>query len=140
MCAAKKVDNKTIAKKKGVEHAVSTGKDTEVVPRVSATFARIADALRRDGEVDDASQGSRRSFGAEALKVNGKIFAMPVKGRVVLKLPGERVASLVATKRGDYFDPGHGRVMKGWVALTDDKGALALAREARDFVAKGKPK
>jgi hypothetical protein len=113
-----------------------TGRAT--VPPASPTFTRIAAALRRDGGIDDPSQGVRRAFGAEALKVNGKIFAMPVKGRVVLKLPKERVTSLIAAKRGEYFDPGHGRVMKEWVSLVEHDDALTLAREARAFVAAGK--
>jgi hypothetical protein len=36
---------------------------------------------------------------------------------------------------GDYFDPGHGRLMKEWVALTDSSTQwVPLAKEAYAFV------
>ncbi len=59
------------------------------------------------------------------------------QGALVLKLPAARVDALIAAGRGVRFDPGHGRVMKEWVALAgsgDDEDWLALAREARAFV------
>jgi hypothetical protein len=46
------------------------------------------------------------------LSVNGKIFAMLVKGKLVVKLPKQGVDELVAARAGTYFDPGHGRLMK----------------------------
>lgn len=134
MCAARKIGKKTIPRKTGVKRAIGIGEDSTLVPRISAAFVKIAAALRRDGGIDDASQETRRAFGADALKVNGKIFAMPVKGRLVVKLPRERVEHLVASGRGGYFDPGHGRVMKEWISLLDGDDSLSLAREARDFV------
>ena len=61
---------------------------------------------------------------------------MVSKGRLVLKLPRGRVASLVEAGTGQYFDPGHGRLMKEWVALVGPKVPWRdLAREAHDFVA-----
>ena len=51
------------------------------------------------------------------------------------KPPKERVDELVRAGQGKYFDPGHGRLMKEWVAV--GRGAadwVALAREARVFV------
>jgi hypothetical protein len=48
------------------------------------------------------------------------------KGRLVVKLPRQRIDALVATGAGERFDPGHGRLMKEW---------LPLAREALAFVA-----
>jgi hypothetical protein len=69
------------------------------------------------------------------LKVGGKIFAMPAQGTLVLKLPSARVAALVAEGRGQRFDPGHGRLMKEWIALDGGEGEwLELAREAFAFV------
>ncbi len=134
MCAARKVSKKAIPKKTSVRHANGTDNDAAAVPRISAAFVKIAAALRRDGRIDDASQATRRTFGADALKINGKIFAMPVKGRLVVKLPRERVDGLVASGRGGYFEPGHGRVMKEWISLLDGDDSLSLSREARDFV------
>ncbi len=41
----------------------------------------------------------RRTFGSDALKVDGRMFAMVVKGRFVATLPRDRVSDLV--NRGD---------------------------------------
>jgi hypothetical protein len=58
----------------------------------------------------------------------------------VLKLPKARVEELVATGAGHRLDPRHGRVMKEWLALdpSADADPIALAAEARDYVARGK--
>lgn len=96
------------------------------------TFASVADELRKDRRV-----GTARMFGAAGLKVSDKYFAMLYKGRLVVKLPGERVSALVESGDGEYFDPGHGRLMKEWVSL-DPRLARrwrGLAEAARDFVA-----
>ena len=42
---------------------------------------------------------------------------MLVKDTLVVKLPRKRVDALVKSGKGDYFDPGHGRVMKEWIAV-----------------------
>jgi hypothetical protein len=69
----------------------------------------------------------------------GKIFAMHVKGKFVAKLPKDRVDGLVRAGKGQYFDPGHGRLMKEWVALDSDTGSwVDLAREAHRFVKGGR--
>ena len=66
-----------------------------------------------------------------ALKVNGKIFAMmSSKGKFVLKLSKKRVDELVSSGKGERFDPGHGRVMKEWVVVGDEKADwVELAKE-----------
>ncbi|MCU0634359.1 MAG: MmcQ/YjbR family DNA-binding protein [Gemmatimonadaceae bacterium] len=99
-------------------------------------FAALAATLRAEGGIDAPSAGGRaRAFGADALKVGGKIFAMAVQGTLVLKLPAARVTALVAEGRGTRFGPGHGRVMREWIALDGAEDEwLALAREARAFV------
>lgn len=97
-------------------------------------FMPVIVALAGDKQV---SRG--RMFGSVGLKVNGKVFAMLVKGKFVAKLPKERVAELVASGTGEYFDPGHGKLMKEWVALMGAQGQWAdLAKEARRFVGGGK--
>lgn len=76
-------------------------------------------------------------FGSGGLKVGGKVFALLVRERLVLKLPAARVDALVAAGEGDRFDPGHGRLMREWISL-EPQSPLdwpALAREAREYVA-----
>ena len=77
-----------------------------------------------------------RMFGSEGLKINGKVFAMNVKGDFVVKLPAGRCSSLVEQGHARPFDPGHGRLMKEWVALkpADEEECAAYVTEARRFV------
>jgi len=55
-----------------------------------------------------------------------------VKGKLVVKLPHERVDGLVASGQAEYFNPGHGRLMKEWVAVGAEAKAcwITLAKEA----------
>lgn len=76
-------------------------------------------------------------FGAGALKVNGKIFAMrSSKAAFVVKLPRARVDELVAAGLGTRFNTGKGKLMKEWfVPAGSTAPALKkLAREALDYV------
>lgn len=76
-------------------------------------------------------------FASTGLKVGGKIFAMVVKGKLVVKLPKSRVDELVSAKAGTHFEPGPGRVMKEWIAISSNKlDPVSLAREAFTFVSK----
>ena len=76
-----------------------------------------------------------RLFSATGLKVDNKIFAMVVRGALVVKLPKARVDALVAAKAGRRFEPGPGHVMKEWISMTASKpDAVALGREAFAFV------
>jgi hypothetical protein len=80
--------------------------------------------------------GEGKGFGSTGqLKVDGKIFAMLVRGELVLKLPGDRVDALVDSGDGKRFDAGKGRPMHEWIALspTSRKAWLALAKEAMAF-------
>jgi len=85
--------------------------------------------------------GPQQAFGSTSLKTNGKIFAMLVKDRLVVKLDRRRVDALVAADRGERFDPGHGRLMKEWLSVAEpaaDEAWLDLATEAEALVA-GRP-
>ena len=76
-----------------------------------------------------------RGFGSAALKINSKIFAMLVGGRLVVKLPRTRVTELIETGRGEPFDAGKGTPMKEWVAPTGDEAECrALVVESQALV------
>ena len=80
--------------------------------------------------------GTARRFGSSALRFDGRIFAMVSRGRLVLKLPRQRVAELIGAGDGDPFDAGKGRPMKEWVSLDPARqdSWLDLAAEAMEFV------
>ena len=71
-------------------------------------------------------------FGRSALRFQDKIFAMLVRGRLVLKLPAARVDALVASGDGIRFDANKGTPMKEWLSLDPESNLpwLPLAREA----------
>jgi hypothetical protein len=62
-----------------------------------------------------AGTGFGRSQG---LRVAGEIFAMFIQDELVVKLPKRRVDDLVSAGAARQFDPGHGRLMKEWAALS----------------------
>lgn len=97
-------------------------------------FAKVVKAFAEHPHTTPPHEG--RSFGFRGIKVRGKIFAMmSSKGHFVAKLPPERVAALVQARKGVFFDPGHGRLMKGWVAMKGNRALwLRLAREAHAYV------
>jgi hypothetical protein len=81
-----------------------------------------------------------KGFGSESLRIGGKIFALlSSKQEFVVKLPRPRVEALTKSGVGHPFDPGHGRVMKQWLALPPNSTQdwTALAREAKTYVASG---
>ena len=96
-------------------------------------YADLVDGLIGIEGVTPPEGGS--GFGRGALRYRRKIFAMLVRGQLVVKLPGERVGEFVAAGHGDRFDANKGTPMKEWFSL-DPRSALdwpALAREALDF-------
>ena len=78
-------------------------------------------------------------FGRTALRFQDKIFAMLVRGRLVVKLPADRVDALVASGQGVRFDANKGRPMKEWFSLdpASGRGWMSLVREALDFARTG---
>ena len=113
--------------KKGERTAAETGRH----------FAPVVAAFAEDQQV-----GRGRMFSSDAvLNVNGKIFAMEVKGKLVVKLPQHRVEELIAVGKARNFDPGHGRLMKEWAVIEAPPPEwIELAKEAYHFVRTGKPK
>jgi hypothetical protein len=101
----------------------------------------LLDALREDlpaviREFEKRrAAGGKRTFGSNGLKVHGKLFALFTQGTLVVKLPKARVDELVRAKLGKRFDPGHGRVMKEWLAIRSKKASwVDLALEAHAYV------
>jgi TfoX/Sxy family transcriptional regulator of competence genes len=127
---------KKVAESKGASQPVRvSGKD----PRVD----RLLRTLRSDPKlapVVDAFKKTKpgaRKFGSNGLKANGKLFALFTQGTLIVKLPKDRVAALVASGVGKPFDPGHGRLMKGWLTVTSTKAPwIDLAKEAHGFVSR----
>jgi hypothetical protein len=105
----------------------------------TARWERLVATMLAEGSATYGNEaGPQRAFGSTSLKTDGKIFAMLVKGGLVVKLSAARIEELVADGTGDRFDPGHGRIQKEWLAVRDsDPGQWhALATESEEFVAK----
>ncbi len=95
-------------------------------------FAAVARHHRMPWTLSDSSK-----FGANALKVHGRIFAALTRSsHLLLKLSPARVDTLLAARRAERFASG-GRVMNGWIVIgpTDTAEWISLSEEARDFVA-----
>ncbi|MFI5300709.1 MAG: TfoX/Sxy family protein [Polyangiales bacterium] len=134
---------------RGVDFATTkTSNDRRRMPRATSprsasskssrtaedAFAALVAAFSRDADVE-APEATRRAFGSNALKVKGRIFAMLVRGELVLKLPQARVVALIAAGKAGPFDAGKGKPMKEWATIESSPGEWsALAREARAFV------
>jgi hypothetical protein len=82
-----------------------------------------------------AKAGAARKFGSNGLKINGKLFALFTQGTLVVKLPRDRVATLVMQGVGKPFDPGHRRLMREWLTVVSTRASWSdLAKEALRFV------
>ena len=107
-------------------------------PRVAKVIAVFAKDKAFAPIVDEylaSKAAGGTGFGSRALRIDGKIFAfVSSKRQLVVKLPPDRVDAIVAAKQGTQFDPGHGRKMKGWAAITAAMAWERLVREACDYV------
>ena len=82
----------------------------------------------------DVERGT--GFGTSpGLRVGGRIFAMLPRDRLVVKLPAERCAAIVAAGEGALLTNGR-RTMREWVEVetADPVAWAALADEALVFV------
>ncbi len=109
--------------------------------KAAARYAAVVKALADEkGVTQSEPDDSQRGFGANALKMNKKIFAMIASDdRFVVKLPRARVDELIAGGFGERFDPRrNGRAMKEWLVVGAGREArwLPLAREALEFVSR----
>jgi len=76
-----------------------------------------------------------RAFSRISLMVGGKLFASAGHGGLLIKVPAERVAELIANGDGQPFSTGGNRVMREWVVVTPATDWRALAAESMEFVA-----
>ena len=109
----------------------SAGESSSVEARFDDLCALFA------GEPGVTPPTGGRGFGRSALRYHGRIFAMLVRGGLVVKLPATRVEALIAAGRGVRFDANKGTPMKEWCALDsevcDDAEWESLAHEALAF-------
>jgi hypothetical protein len=115
--------------------AVALPGEAPYAQRVSdseAVFAAISAHLLLERDV---SAGT--GFGSNAgLRVKGKIFAMLVRGELVVKLPAARCVALVSSGLARPFDRGQGRPLKSWISVSETAESHwpSLAAEALAFV------
>jgi hypothetical protein len=128
---------RTTVKSRPAGSTVAGADDKRVSTLLRALKAdpELAAVVHAFEERANAEGAPGRKFGSRGLKVNGKLFALFTQGTLVVKLPKDRVAELIASKFGEAFDPGHGRLMKEWLTVTSPKAPWTdLAKEAYGFV------
>lgn len=86
---------------------------------MGTSFETIAARLLAEPDV-----AKSRMFGSTALSYAGRVFAMEVKGDLVVKLDTAEAARLVEEGKARFFDPGHGRPMKQWIAVGPEQADL----------------
>ena len=101
---------------------------------VDIPFTPIVQKMLKERGVTQA-----KMFGASGLKIGRKMFAMSVKGELIIKLPKERVDILIASKQWKQFYHlfNKSRLMKEWVSIGHKHKSkwFKLVQEAKDFVA-----
>ncbi len=95
-------------------------------------FEEASRPLVQAGRAEDG-----RIFHSPGLETAGRFFAFVRDDDLIVKLPEERVAALLADGRGRPFDAGKGRPMREWVRLRphDRPSCADYLEEARAFVA-----
>jgi hypothetical protein len=96
-----------------------------------AAFADISVRLLGEPDIDEGT-----GFGKNpGLRVNGKIFAMIVRGDLVMKLPANVCTQLVEAGRATYFVVGK-KEMREWVNAGSEPADdwPALVTQALEFV------
>jgi hypothetical protein len=101
----------------------------------SDAFARLTDRYASQPGVTTGT-----GFGSTAgLRIGGRIFAMFMDESLVVKLPADRVQSLIATGQGAPFGSRKGHPMREWVAVgwSSQDDWERVADEALAFVRDG---
>src|ERR1700733_12367794 len=102
----------------------------------SSSKARFEDLVTEFNDVEGVTPPrGGAGFGRSALRYRGKIFAMLVRGRLVVKLAADRVAALVAAGHGGHFDANKGTPMREWFTANPESAITwsDLAAEALAF-------
>ena len=87
----------------------------------SPSKARFEDLVTEFNDVEGVTPPrGGAGFGRSALRYQGRIFAMLVRGALVVKLPADRVTALVAAGHGAHFDANKGTPMREWFAAGQD--------------------
>ena len=87
--------------------------------------------------LDDPRVTVGSGFGSSpGRRVDGRIFALLVRGDLVVKLPRQRVDALVGSGVARWFDAGKARPMREWASIDMIHGDSwpALVGEAYEFV------
>ena len=87
--------------------------------------------------LDDPRVTAGTGFGSSpGRRVDGRIFAMLVRGDLVVKLPRQRVDALVGPGFAHWFDAGKARPMREWASIgaTHGDAWAGLVAEAHEFV------
>jgi TfoX/Sxy family transcriptional regulator of competence genes len=94
-------------------------------------FAALSDDFLAEPDVDPGTGFG----GSPGLRVDGRIFAMLVRGRLVVKLPARRCRTLCEAGQAEPLAVGK-RVMNEWIEVTaeDRQTWRDLAAEAYAFV------
>ena len=103
---------------------------------------RFEDLLGEFSDIDGVTLPHGGSgFGRSALRYRGKIFAMFVRGALVVKLPGQRVDELITAGHGARFGLPHGSSDTGYghnrvqvAAVSDACAASALLADYHEAV------
>jgi hypothetical protein len=112
----------------------SAGERVKVSETPEEVYLKIVEHFQDNPDV--SRQEGKKGFGSSALWTNGKIFAMlSVRGKIVFKLPKQRVDELVNMGRGERMETGNGRAMKEWLEVDPSSRLdfLSLGKEALDY-------
>lgn len=96
---------------------------------------RFVDLVTFFAPVPGVSVPSGTGFGSNALRLDGKIFAMLSGDELVVKLPANRVDQLVTGGLGVRYDGRKGRPLRQWLAIHAESGLdwVDASEEALDY-------